>query len=402
MEIPLPRLSIRLIAAAPARALASSRIAAGLACCTALLLAACGGGGSSVPDLGTIQSHATAFIPVPCDRPAVPATVPAPNGPAIVMNGARVVDQPLGTPYADAGATATDPQDGDISSRIAASGIVDTTQVGDYMVHYHVVDGRGLAAVEAVRIVRVNAGTVAARTGRPVGTTDAGEGYYERLPASYGATPAQRFPLIVYVHGSGEVGTNLALVTGSATPGAPQRDLTTLIDPDQAGGAQPFVVLYPQRCADVVTAAELHAFISYALDTYDVDPDRVYLVGESAGASQILNYLETYQDQVAAVAPISGVDIATDICAFRNVPMWLFHAADDPTVPVVNSITVFESLKACSPAPTERPRFTEFADLGHVDDTATLDLSALNTGLAPYDTYTPDLYTWFLQHHRAH
>ncbi len=379
----------------------SSLAAAALATCAALLLAACGGGASSGPDLGARQAAETLFVPVQCDRPAVPATVAAPDGPAIVLAGPRVVDQPLGTPYVDAGATATDPQDGDISSRIAVTGTVDTTQVGDYMVHFHVVDGRGLAAVEAVRIVRVNAGGFAAQTARPVGSTDAGEGYYERLPANYGTASAQRFPLIVYLHGAGEVGTNLALVTGTATPGDPQRDLTALIDPQQAGGTQSFVVLYPQRCAYIVTAAELHAFIAYAVDTYDVDPARVYLVGESAGASQILSYLETYQDQVAAVAPISGVDIATDICAFRNVPMWLFHSADDPTVPVANSITVFETLKGCSPAPAERPRFTEFATLGHVDDTATLDLSALGTGLAPYDVYSPDLYTWFLQHQRA-
>jgi hypothetical protein len=48
----------------------------------------------------------------------VPVDAGDPNEPVITLLGSRVVSQPLGVPYVDAGATATDPHDGDLTSRI--------------------------------------------------------------------------------------------------------------------------------------------------------------------------------------------------------------------------------------------------------------------------------------------
>jgi hypothetical protein len=45
--------------------------------------------------------------------------------------------------------------------------------MGDYLVRYNVVDSAQLPAVEAVRLVRVNAGTFTEQTARDMGTTSA-------------------------------------------------------------------------------------------------------------------------------------------------------------------------------------------------------------------------------------
>jgi predicted peptidase len=249
-------------------------------------------------------------------------------------------------------------------------------------------------------MVRVNDGNFSSLSARPSGTTNTGEGYYERLPVGYGNSGEERFPLIIYLHGSGEAGANLSVLNVSQDPTRPTRSLTGLINPEQGGGTQNFVVLFPQRCASIVTPQEIHSFIDYAINTYKVDATRVYLVGLSAGGSQIWKYLEVYQDQVAAAATLAGADITNDVCLFKNIPVWAFHSSDDPNVPVSHSIGVVNRLNNCLPAPLERHKLTVFATGGHVIDEVVLPLTALNQGLATYDSYTPDIYTWFLEHHR--
>jgi hypothetical protein len=74
--------------------------------------------------------------------------------PVIVTNGTDVTVA-LGVTYTDAGATATDNVDGDISEDIVVTSNVDTTQLGSYAVRYNVQDGNGNAAIEVIRNVTV-------------------------------------------------------------------------------------------------------------------------------------------------------------------------------------------------------------------------------------------------------
>ena len=106
------------------------------------------------------------------------------NEPVITLLGPRVVNQPVGTAYADPGATASDPHDGDITAKIVVTGLSDlsTNAVGDYLVRYNVTDSKQLPAAEVVRVVRVTDGTFAAQTPRDMGTTGAHLPYYEHLP----------------------------------------------------------------------------------------------------------------------------------------------------------------------------------------------------------------------------
>lgn len=260
--------------------------------------------------------------------------------------------------------------------------------------------GVGPPPADASAAAPVLAPHVANRSARPLGSTAAGFGYVERLPATYGDSAAAKFPLIIYFHGTSEIGSNLAILTGNATPGTPTRDLTAMIDPDQDQGRQSFVVLFPQRQAQVVDASRIRAFIDYAVKAYKVDPARVYLLGLSAGAAQIWSYLQVHQDQVAAVVPLAGYDTTTNVCAFKEVPIWAFHAADDAVVPVSQTVSVIERLNACTPAPRARARLTVFPTGGHVIDSPTFALKTLGQGDPRYSSYAPDIYTWLLQHHR--
>ncbi len=75
--------------------------------------------------------------------------------PVIVLNGSPSVNIEVPTPYVDAGATATDNVDGNITSRIVTVNSVDSSKAGDYTVTYNVVDSSGNAAIQVVRNVKV-------------------------------------------------------------------------------------------------------------------------------------------------------------------------------------------------------------------------------------------------------
>ena len=77
--------------------------------------------------------------------------------PVLTLNGAASVDIPSGNAYTDAGATAVDNIDGDITTSIVVGNTVNTAVVGSYTVTYNVQDFAGNAAVQVTRTVNVTA-----------------------------------------------------------------------------------------------------------------------------------------------------------------------------------------------------------------------------------------------------
>ncbi len=74
--------------------------------------------------------------------------------PVITVIGANPATVALGSAYVDRGASATDPEDGDLTAQIVVTNGVDTTTVGTYTVMYRVTDSSGNVAT-AARTVRV-------------------------------------------------------------------------------------------------------------------------------------------------------------------------------------------------------------------------------------------------------
>ncbi|MBQ4820606.1 immunoglobulin-like domain-containing protein [Aquimarina sp. MMG016] len=82
-------------------------------------------------------------------------TVADTTAPMITLLGANPVEVVLGEPYTDAGATATDSFDGDLTASIVVVNPVDTSIVGSYTVTYNVTDAASNAAVQVTRTVNV-------------------------------------------------------------------------------------------------------------------------------------------------------------------------------------------------------------------------------------------------------
>ena len=77
--------------------------------------------------------------------------------PVITLNGSSSISIDQGVSYTDAGASATDDTDGDITTQIVVTNPVDTSVIGSYTVRYNVIDAAGNAALEISRTVTVQA-----------------------------------------------------------------------------------------------------------------------------------------------------------------------------------------------------------------------------------------------------
>jgi hypothetical protein len=332
-----------------------------------------------------------------------PINANLPTQPVITLKGDRVIKQSLNSAYIDAGATATDPAEGDISNKIKVLGLdsIDTAAVGDYLVRYQVSNSANVPAAEAVRIVRVTSGAPVAQTARDLGTTGAHMAYYEHLPVNYGSVPEQKFPLIIFQHGyfhSRFLDSHTLQVPLSSLE---EGSLVKLIKLGQWDGTRPFIVLSFQKCIDtlifVETALRTKLFIDYAINTYQIDTSRIYMMGHSQGAGDTWDYVINYPHQLAAIAPIAGYYGNQSGCILKNTPSWAFNGELDSVVDYRQVVSTVGSINACQPS--EHARVTVFSGLSHNDvQDPILSLSALGTGLNQYDIYDQSIYDWLLQH----
>lgn len=376
----------------------TSRIAFLALSAVSAILTGCGGGASSPPQPPQNAQYLDCVS-------TTSVNAGNPNQPVISLIGPRVINQPIGTAYVERGATASDPNDGDITSQIQVTGLTDlnTNVVGDYLIRYGVTDSAKLPAVEAVRIVRVNNGSFAEQTPRDIGTTGTHMGYYEHLPVHYSDDPNQKFPLIVFQHG-----WTGARFLDPYTIQAPLSSVVTgnlakLINDGKWDDSRPFIVLSPQKCVDamtfVVSANRMKLFIDYAINTYQVDPSRIYMAGHSQGSGDTWDYVTNYPQQLAAIVPLSGGYGTVSGCSLKYTPAWAFNGEDDGTVAYHNQVDTVNSINACNPV--ERAKVTVLPGVHHNDiQEPVFDLTGLGQGMPQYDTYDQSIYDWLLRHSR--
>ncbi len=101
-------------------------------------------------------SIATSQVVIP-EGAALPAAPPDTIAPIITLSGSATVNLTVSDSYIDAGATAWDDVDGDITGNIIIVNPVNTAVAGTYIVTYNVFDGAGNPAVEVNRTVIVSA-----------------------------------------------------------------------------------------------------------------------------------------------------------------------------------------------------------------------------------------------------
>jgi hypothetical protein len=143
------------------------------------------------------------------------------------------------------------------------------------------------------------------------------------------------FPLVLFLHGSGEVGSNNTSQLNNRANGA----FALIEDP-----SHPAIMIAPQLNSGFWGDPSRQILIFLILDqiraTYNVDPNHIYITGLSYGAAGTWNILGAHSDYFAAAVPISGSinnDARALVDEYAHVPMWLFHGDSDTTQHTDNS-----------------------------------------------------------------
>ncbi len=200
------------------------------------------------------------------------------------------------------------------------------------------------------------------------------------LPLQYPARPRKRWPLILFLHGAGERGTDLSKVSIHGPPKLVQNQ------PDF-----PFVVVSPQ-CPNGQHWSNdlLLALLDDVVQRYRIDQHRLYLTGLSMGGYGAWRLALARPERFAALAPLCGGGEVLPIFlasverrrALRTLGIWAFHGAKDPVVPLSESERMVEALRKVG----AQPKLTVYPESGHDCWTETYE--------------NPALYQWFLEHRR--
>ncbi len=197
--------------------------------------------------------------------------------------------------------------------------------------------------------------------------------YWIYLPPDY--EKQESWPLLLFLHGAGERGSDLDLVKKHGPP--------KLID---EGKQFPFIVVSPQCPADgswLSKLLDLTTLIDEIESKYKVDKDRVYLTGLSMGGFGTWALATYTPGRFAAIVPICGGGEAISARRIGNVPAWVFHGAKDPVVPLKRSEDMVEAFKRVS----KEVKFTVYPDAKHDSWTETYN--------------NPELYEWLLAQKRG-
>lgn len=197
--------------------------------------------------------------------------------------------------------------------------------------------------------------------------------YLLYTPDEYGADAAKKWPLLIFLHGSGERGTDLEKVKIHGPP--------KLI---AKGQKFPFIVVSPQCPEDYRWSPQLlSGMLDDVLAHHNVDQDRIYLTGLSMGAFGTWDWAMAQPDRFAALVPICGEGEPRAAKRMKDIPTWIFHGAKDQGVPVAGSQIMFDALKKAG----GDPKLTIYPELEHDCWTVTYD--------------DPELYKWLLQQKRS-
>ena len=145
-------------------------------------------------------------------------------------------------------------------------------------------------------------------------------------------------PLIVYLHGAGERGTDIEKLN---THGPIKEMLAGKVKSN-------FIVIAPQ-CEEIKTwwdyAEILYKWILEYIKQPFVDKKRVYLTGNSMGGYGTWSLAMAHPELFAAIIPICGGGFSWNAAMLKNTPGWAFHCVNDDAVPCLATIDMVEHVK---------------------------------------------------------
>lgn len=190
----------------------------------------------------------------------------------------------------------------------------------------------------------------------------------------YPESDKAKLPLFIFLHGAGERGSDNSAQLMHIAP--------ILTNPENSQ-RYPAILVFPQCPKDEYWAnvniaddgswssdsssnptepmQRVIELIESLMQNPSVDTDRIYISGLSMGGFGTFDLISRHPEWFAgAVAICGGGDLAT-VENYKNLPLWVFHGAQDPVVDVELSRSVVNKLKSVR----GKVKYTEYPDGGH-------------------------------------
>lgn len=185
--------------------------------------------------------------------------------------------------------------------------------------------------------------------------------YSVYVPPEY--TAEKRWPLILFLHGSGERGTDGLQQTEIGIGRAIRRRRAWI----------PAIVVMPQCRPGAAWTGKMAEMALRCVEQtsreYAIDPERLYLTGLSLGGHGTWLIGAQYAHQFAALVPICGfIELGPSSGAVKeiaphltDIPIWCFHGGADTNVPPEKSREVVAAVRAAG----GEVKYTEYPGVAH-------------------------------------
>ena len=160
-------------------------------------------------------------------------------------------------------------------------------------------------------------------------------------------------PVLIFLHGKSLSGTDLTRVKRYG-----------VISEIEKGRKIPAVVVAAQT-SNGWDPVKVMSVLTFVNKNFDVDTNRVYVVGMSMGGYGTLNFAGKYPEQVAAAVALCGGGNIKDGCNLATVPIWIQHGTLDEAVPISESEKIVRAIKNCNGG--ENLKYTALKGADHGD-----------------------------------
>lgn len=176
------------------------------------------------------------------------------------------------------------------------------------------------------------------------------------------------FPLVIFLHGSGERGSDNE---------AQLKHIADLFLDPKYRGKYPCYVLAPQCPKGQLWAQQnrdgsiskeptapmklLITLIDSVTSEFPIDPSRIYITGLSMGGFGTWDLIARYPHKFAAAVPVCGGGDEQTASRIKHIPVWAFHGAKDTIVAPKQSRAMIKALQNVGAT----PGYTEYPDIAH-------------------------------------
>lgn len=188
---------------------------------------------------------------------------------------------------------------------------------------------------------------------------------------------SQKYPLILFLHGMGERGSDnkRQLTHGSRLfsdsisaypsivlfPQCPETDYWANLDRSQFEEEGMRLFRFRTDLGSHPSLGMVMEMVSHYRTQRYADTSRFYLAGLSMGAMGTFDLLWRMPGVFAAAIPICGAGPLDKVDILKDTPLWIFHGAKDKTVDPDNSVKMVNALQNAG----AEVRFTMYPEAGH-------------------------------------